>query len=358
MGRCLVAELISLHFGPVGHSPSSPGARDPAQEEGDDAGLARDVHSEPGTGGNVLYEALHPAGPLQERQELLALLQLASHVAHPVRWCVLLVMQSLSSLLSLLLGLQKLVVLATALVIARSVSHYSGETLANKCLSNVDATNHNGATVLLREASLTRLCSRSLHIIYSHLNLMTNQFLPEELPGLKHEGYVIEWPEVGPPLSTAVSIFWPWWPYAGQVELPHLPTCFDHQSVAVHHLHHLPSELSLLVREGVLRGLVLPPNPHPLLLGSLLSVAILLGTPGHLRYAPVNTFGHSLLEQGLSNVASRVDDGPYQGGDLVHRVVAVRLQHHLHVALEQPRLREEMSLNSKRLTHLSNVASR
>merc|ERR1719234_2332990 len=128
-------------------------------------------------------------------------------------------MQSLSCLLSLLLGLQKLVILSTALVIARSISHYSGESLADKCLSNVDATNHNSATVLLREASLTRLCSRSLHIVYSHLYLMTNQFLPEELSGLKHERYVIKWSEVGPPLSTAVSVLWPGWPNAGQVEL-------------------------------------------------------------------------------------------------------------------------------------------
>merc|ERR1719234_2457462 len=153
MGRSLVAKLISFDFGTVGHSPSSPGARDPAQEEGDDAGLARDVHSEPGSGGDVLYEALHPTGPLKERQELLALLQLASHVAHPVRRRVLLVVQTLSSLLSLLLGLQKLIILATALIIACSISHYSGETLADKCLSNIDSTNHDGATVLLREAS-------------------------------------------------------------------------------------------------------------------------------------------------------------------------------------------------------------
>merc|ERR1719234_2817914 len=58
MGRSLVAKLISLDFSTVGHSPSSPGARDTAQQEGDDAGLTRDVHSEPGSGGNVLYEAL------------------------------------------------------------------------------------------------------------------------------------------------------------------------------------------------------------------------------------------------------------------------------------------------------------
>merc|ERR1719209_595231 len=173
-------------------------------------------------------------------------------------------MQTLPSLLSLLLCLQKLVILSTTLVITRSISHYSGETLADKCLSNVDPTNHDSATVFLREGSLTRLCSRSLHIIYSHLHLVTNQFFPEEFSGLKHEGDVIEWSEVRPPFGTAVSVLWPWWPDTCQVEFPHLPTSLHHQRVAI---HHLPRELPLLVREGVLRGLVLPPNPHPLLLG-------------------------------------------------------------------------------------------
>ena len=110
VGRCLVSKLISLHLRSVGHRPPAPGAGDPTKEEGDDASLTRDVHSEPGAGGNILDEALHPPGPLEEGQELLALLQLAGHVAHPVRRRVLLVVQSLSSLLRLLLCLQKLVV--------------------------------------------------------------------------------------------------------------------------------------------------------------------------------------------------------------------------------------------------------
>ena len=110
MGGRLIPKLISLDFCAIGHRPSTPGARDSTKEEGDDAGLARDVHSEPGARGDVLHEALHPPGPLEEGQELLALLQLAGHVAHPVRGCVLLVMQTLPSLLSLLLCLQKLVI--------------------------------------------------------------------------------------------------------------------------------------------------------------------------------------------------------------------------------------------------------
>merc|ERR1719175_543218 len=210
--RSLVAELVSLDFGSVRHRPPAPGTGDSTKEEGDDASLARNVHAESGARGDILDQALHPSGPLEEGQELLALLQLASHVTHPVRRRVLLVMQTLPSLLCLLLRLQKLIVLATALVIARSISDYSGKTLADKCLSNIDPTNHDGATEFFRETSLARLCTCCLHIVYSHLHLMTNQFFPEELSGLKHERHIIKWSEVWSSLRAAVRVLGPWWP--------------------------------------------------------------------------------------------------------------------------------------------------
>ena len=82
MERRLISELLRLDFASVGHLPAAPRARDASQQERDDASLAGNVDAEPRTGGNVLDEALHLASPLQERQELLALLQLACHVAH------------------------------------------------------------------------------------------------------------------------------------------------------------------------------------------------------------------------------------------------------------------------------------
>ena len=82
MKRRLISKLLRLDFAPVRHLPAAPRARDASQQEGDDASLARNVDAEPRTGGNVLDEALHLASPLEERQELLALLQLACHVAH------------------------------------------------------------------------------------------------------------------------------------------------------------------------------------------------------------------------------------------------------------------------------------
>ena len=82
MERRLISELLRLDFAPIGHLPAAPRARDASQQEGDDASLAGNVDAEPRTGGDVLDEALHLASPLEERQELLALLQLACHVAH------------------------------------------------------------------------------------------------------------------------------------------------------------------------------------------------------------------------------------------------------------------------------------
>ena len=49
----------------------------------------------------------------------------------------------------------------------------------------------------------------------------------------------------------------------------------------------------------------------------------------YLRDGPVNTLGHALLEQSLGNIAQGMDDGADKA------VVAARLQHHLHVALQQ-----------------------
>ena len=49
----------------------------------------------------------------------------------------------------------------------------------------------------------------------------------------------------------------------------------------------------------------------------------------YLRDGPVNTLGHALLEQSLGNVAQGMDDGADKA------VIAARLQHHLHVALQQ-----------------------
>ncbi len=49
----------------------------------------------------------------------------------------------------------------------------------------------------------------------------------------------------------------------------------------------------------------------------------------YLGDGPVDALGHALLEQGLGNVALRVDDG-------AHKIVVVaRLQHHLNVTLQQ-----------------------
>ena len=78
----LITELVGLDFGSVGHRPPTPGTGDSTKEEGDDASLARNVHAESGARSDILDKALHPSGPLEEGQELLALLQLASHVAH------------------------------------------------------------------------------------------------------------------------------------------------------------------------------------------------------------------------------------------------------------------------------------
>ena len=48
----------------------------------------------------------------------------------------------------------------------------------------------------------------------------------------------------------------------------------------------------------------------------------------YLRDGPVDALGHALLEQSLSNVAGRVDDGANKV------VVAARLQDHLHLTLQ------------------------
>merc|ERR1719447_2443421 len=350
MERRLISELLRLDFASVGHLPAAPRARDASQQERDDASLAGNVDAEPRTRGNVLDEALHLAGPLEERQELLALLQLACHVAHPVSWSVLLVVQALPCFLSLLLCLQKLVVFAAAIIISLSVSDHCCQALADERLGNIDAADHDCAAELLWETALARLGARSLHIIYCHLHLVTNQLLPKKFPSLKHERHIIERSEVRPSLGAAVSVFGPGRPDRGQVQLAHLAPRLHHQRVPVDHLDHLASELPLLVRQGALGRFVISPHPHPLLLRKFLGLAVLLRTSSHLRYTPVDAFGHPLPEKAFCNVASGMNDRAHKSGDLVHGVVAVRLKHRLHIALEQPGLSVVMSLNGKRLT--------
>ena len=72
----------------------------------------------------------------------------------------------------------------------------------------------------------------------------------------------------------------------------------------------------------------------------------------HLSNTPVDTLGHALLQQGLGDVAGGVDDAAHQGGVLVHGVVAVRLQDHLDVPLQEPRLGEEVRLHTEGLAQL------
>ena len=72
-----------------------PRTADAGEQECDDARLARDVDAEPRPRRHELHDALHLAGALQERQELLALGHVARHVSDPARRRPLLVVNSL-----------------------------------------------------------------------------------------------------------------------------------------------------------------------------------------------------------------------------------------------------------------------
>ena len=91
---------------------------------------------------------LHPSSPLKEWKELFALGEIARHVTDAVGWNVLLIVESLGRLLSLLLGLKKVVVVLGSLVVICSVTDNSRQTLRHKGFSYVHTTKQNKVNVL------------------------------------------------------------------------------------------------------------------------------------------------------------------------------------------------------------------